>query len=257
MKYIFFDIDGTLVAGGYANQYIPDSTKLAIRKLSEAGHFLAISTGRSEAMAIDYMHELGFHNMVCDGGNGVVIEDKLLDITPLDKTSVVNIIRECQQKGFPWGIQVNNSKVRQVPDNRFYEATHDVYMDCEVISGLDPENYDVIYKAYVACTPGQEKELRSMDNMPFCRSKPEYIFVEPADKSVGIKTIMDHFHAPYCDVVVFGDGMNDLSMFRPDWTSVAMGNAIQELKDKADLVTTDIEDDGIWNACIKLGLFKE
>lgn len=255
MKYLFFDIDGTLVAGGYENQHIPESARKALDRLGEAGHFLAIATGRSEAMARDYMYSLGFDNMVCDGGYGVVIEDKLLGITPLDKDAIVELVRECQQKGFPWGLQVDNSKLRQVPDNRFYEATHDVYMGCEVVLGLDPENYDVIYKAYVACAPGEEKLLRSMDGLPYCRSKPEYIFVEPSDKSVGIKAVMDHFHAPYSDVIVFGDGMNDISMFCPEWTCVAMGNAIPELKEKADLVTTDIEDDGIWNACVSLGLF--
>ena len=34
-----------------------------------------------------------------------------------------------------------------------------------------------------------------------------------------------------------------------------MGNAIGELKERADLVTTDADDDGIWNACVRLGLF--
>jgi len=43
-------------------------------------------------------------------------------------------------------------------------------------------------------------------------------------------------------------------MFVDDWTKVAMGNAIPELKAKADLVTTDVDDDGIYNACISLGL---
>ena len=35
---IFFDIDGTLVAGGYAkDNYVPESAKLAIKKLEENG----------------------------------------------------------------------------------------------------------------------------------------------------------------------------------------------------------------------------
>ena len=66
--------------------------------------------------------------------------------------------------------------------------------------------------------------------------------------------MMGEFGAPLSDVVVFGDGTNDVSMFRPEWTSVAMGNAIPTLKAKADLVTTDVDHDGIWNACVKLGL---
>lgn len=68
-RYLFFDIDGTLIAGGfYGNNYIPESTREAIRKLMEAGHFLSLATGRSEAMSRAYMEECGIRNMVSDGG---------------------------------------------------------------------------------------------------------------------------------------------------------------------------------------------
>ncbi|MBQ5753927.1 MAG: HAD hydrolase family protein, partial [Alistipes sp.] len=45
--------------------------------------------------------------------------------------------------------------------------------------------------------------------------------------------------------------------FVDDWTKVAMGNAIPELKARADYITTDVDKDGIYNACIALGLFEE
>ena len=67
-RYLFFDIDGTLLAGGYENSYIPLSTKEALCRLRDQGHFLAIATGRSHAMAKETMHALGFENMVSDGG---------------------------------------------------------------------------------------------------------------------------------------------------------------------------------------------
>ena len=54
---------------------------------------------------------------------------------------------------------------------------------------------------------------------------------------------------------MFGDSENDLSMFVDGWTKVAMGNAIDELKARADYVTNDVENDGIYNACKALGLF--
>ena len=46
-------------------------------------------------------------------------------------------------------------------------------------------------------------------------------------------------------------------MFIKDWTSVAMGNAVPELKERADFVTKDAADDGIYYACRKLGLLKQ
>ena len=36
-----------------------------------------------------------------------------------------------------------------------------------------------------------------------------------------------------------------------------MGNAVPELKAKADIITDDVDKDGIFNACLKLGLFDQ
>ena len=96
--------------------------------------------------------------------------------------------------------------------------------------------------------------MTAIRDLPHYRFFKEYVFVEPMAKAVGIRRVMDHFGADYADAIVFGDSENDLSMFVDDWTKVAMGNAIPELKAKADLVTTDVEADGIYNACVSLGL---
>ena len=255
-RYIFFDIDGTLAAGGYGNTYIPESTLLALKKLREARHFLAIATGRSQAMAADYMRELGFENMVSDGGYGVTINGELLGIKPLPKDKVVKLIEECKQKGLPWGLQVDNSVTRFAPDSRFEDFTHDIYMSTRVVEGLDPSDYDNIYKAYIACYTPTEQSIEMLKELPWARFHKEYLFVEPLDKAFGIRQIVDHFGADYSQVVVFGDAMNDLSMFVDDWTKVAMGNAIPELKACADYITTDVDKDGIYNACEALGLFE-
>lgn len=42
-KYFFFDIDGTLLRYNQGNVFFPESTKLAIQKLHEQGHFIAIA----------------------------------------------------------------------------------------------------------------------------------------------------------------------------------------------------------------------
>lgn len=254
-KYLFFDIDGTLAAGGYGDTYIPKSTELALTKLREAGHFLCVATGRSRAMAVDYMRQLGFENMVSDGGYGVTINNKLIGIQPIDRSKVIHLIDECLQKNIPWGLQVENSDTRFVPDNRFEEFTHDIYMKSKIIDGLRPENFSKIYKAYIACYYPTELSLKSLAGLPWCRFHKEYFFVEPSDKAFGIKKVMDYFEADYADAIVFGDAMNDLSMFTDNWYKVAMGNAIDELKAKADLVTTNVDDDGIYKACETLRLF--
>ena len=255
-RYLFFDIDGTLAAGGYGETFIPTTTRMALDRVRKGGHFVAISTGRSQAMAVDMMHDMGFENMVSDGGYGVTIDGELLGITPLPRDKMIALVRECQEKGFPWGIQVENSVTRFVPDERFTDFTHDVYMSTRVVPGLDPEDYPEIYKAYVACFAPDEQKLEMLKELPWCRFHKEYIFVEPADKAYGIRRIMDHLGADYSDVIVFGDAMNDVSMFVDGWYKVAMGNACDEVKALADMVTEDVITDGIWNACEALGLFE-
>ena len=168
---------------------------------------------------------------------------------------MIALIRECQAKGWSWGIQVENSDTRLVPDERFFQATKDGYLKNKIVPGLDPEQFENIYKAYVVCWEGEEHQLETLGKLPWCRYMPEYFFVEPLEKAKGIRRMMDHFGADYRDVIVFGDGDNDLSMFTDEWTKVAMGNATPQLKERADLVTTDVEHDGIWNACLQLGLF--
>ena len=51
-----------------------------------------------------------------------------------------------------------------------------------------------------------------------------------------------------------GDSWNDAEMFDVVGTPVAMGNADPALKERAGNVTTDVLDDGVWNAFVELGL---
>ena len=92
----------------------------------------------------------------------------------------------------------------------------------------------------------EEAPLSSLSFVPTARFSPYVLFVEPVDKGNGVKRVMDVYGADYADAVVFGDGSNDISMFLPEWTCVAMGNAIDELKARADFVTTDADKDAVF-----------
>lgn len=118
-------------------------------------------------------------------------------------------------------------------------------MKTEVIEGLDPRDYDQIYKVYIACFKGEEEKLESLKKLPWCRFHKEYLFVEPGDKSKGIKRMVEYLDGDIKDVVVFGDEKNDLSMFISEWTSIAMGNATEEIKNLATEITLDNDHDGI------------
>lgn len=50
------------------------------------------------------------------------------------------------------------------------------------------------------------------------------------------------------DTIAFGDAMSDKEMLMFCHIGVAMGNSKPELKEIADYVTTDVNDDGLWKA---------
>ena len=258
MKYFFFDIDGTLVVhtmgtAGKFGSYVPESTVEALRLLREKGHFTAIATGRSRAMAQQYFDELGFTSMVHDGGNGLTVEGRFLGIEPLPKDLCVELSHECEEKGFAWAVQPDDGMMRIAPDERFGEVAKDSYMDTRVVPSITVEGCEKIFKMYIACTEEEEKELPAFSKLPHIRYHKSYTFIEPTDKSRGIRRMVEMLGGDVSDIVVFGDGGNDLSMFCDEWTGIAMGNAVPELKAKADYVTDACDKDGIFNACRHFG----
>lgn len=110
-----------------------------------------------------------------------------------------------------------------------------------------------IYKIFISCDCETQNEIRSLELLPTVRYTPNCLFIEPDDKYPGIVKMMEHFNAPIEEVVVFGDGMNDIKMFRKERTSIAMGNAKEALKEKATFVTKDSDKQGIEYACKYFG----
>lgn len=58
----------------------------------------------------------------------------------------------------------------------------------------------------------------------------------PVDKGTSIRKLADHFRIDKEDIIIFGDGENDRAMTDVAGISVAMGNAISLMKQKADRV---------------------
>lgn len=74
------------------------------------------------------------------------------------------------------------------------------------------------------------------------------------DKGDGIAYLLNHFHIDKANAYAFGDGYNDQAMFREVGHAIAMGNAVEELKQKATYITDSIDCDGIMKALIHEGI---
>ena len=249
-KFIFFDIDGTLTDKAQGGVVLP-STKLAIQKLRENGHFVALATGRAHFYAKPFKDEHGFENMVSDGGNGLTVDNELVGIEPLERAKALKVIDECIAKGIAFSVGLGDRPASYVLENA--EVVDKLGIRKEIIRVANFHDIEHIYKIFIDATSEQERELASIHEIGYISHPDLGVIVEPLDKFKGIRKMVELQNGSLDDVVVFGDAANDLSMMEQAAMSIAMGNAIDEVKKVATFVTKDNDDDGIYYACEKFG----
>ncbi len=251
MKFIFFDIDGTLVYNNHGKEIIPESTIRTIEKLKEKGHIVAVATGRSLATVLPVTAKLGIHHIVSDGGNGLVIADEIKHINPLDKEFVDVLTQELIAKKIPFAYMSDPIK-RKIKASPLMLAYQNIY-SFEDFTIEVSEDYDYLnekaYKIFVNIKSGEEECVQTINLKEVMRYHDDCLAIEPEDKYKGMKELVKYFQGDEKDIVFFGDGYNDRSVVLQAPLSIAMGNAVDALKDISSFVTKDILDDGIEYAC--------
>ena len=80
------------------------------------------------------------------------------------------------------------------------------------------------------------------------------IMVRGYDKGTAMQKVLDATGTDRRDTIAFGDGPNDKVMLEFAQTGVAMGNASDDLKRTADLVTDRVDRDGLYKGFRMTGL---
>ena len=101
----------------------------------------------------------------------------------------------------------------------------------------------------------KEELISSLDSSLYIvNSLPNFIEIENGgvNKSTGLRILAEHLKISREQIIAFGDNFNDLEMLEYAGIGVAMGNAPEEVKVKADFVTASNEDDGIAKALTRI-----
>ncbi len=77
------------------------------------------------------------------------------------------------------------------------------------------------------------------------------IMNKEVSKGNAVAKLAEIYNINPTEIITLGDNENDLSMIEYAGLGIAMGNAVQLLKDRADYVTTDYMDDGVAQAIEK------
>lgn len=96
------------------------------------------------------------------------------------------------------------------------------------------------------------------DHFEVFRTTPRQIEMGPKGYTKGdtLVRLMKNFGWSKDEVFVFGDGGNDISMFKQTNYSFAMGQALESVKNEAKYITLSNDEDGIYEALMKFNVIK-
>lgn len=268
VKYIFIDIDGTLLSHTTG---IPKSALEAIDLARRRGHKVFINTGRVKSAVDGYLQFYPFDGYVFAAGGHVMIHDETLyeNIIPQDEIKRVIKVFEDKQVGY----------VLEGPEYSYYNQQAIDYfrirlkgrkkLPPQVTRHLDQENTVLPMEDYYANPDSINKfsvfteenhllyeiEQALLDNYEhIIYTTASEIITKGINKFFGVQKVLDYYGADVKDSIALGDSMNDYPMIKNCGIGIAMGNAVDELKAVADYTTFDCEDNGLYHAFKKFGL---
>lgn len=250
IKIVFFDVDGTLY--DHFNYGIADSSLEAIRQLKANGVKVCLATGRPIEMLEQIeavIDDIEFDYVVTSNGQAVYQKGELIYKNHLNKDDVLSIVNIAQK---------HNLSVSLVGDdfNVINNLNDLAILSCNAVGFPCPDVVDLneyIHKPidHLVCYEMTEEMKRFEGQLKntIMTSWSNRVFDFVPDNGVkvnGIKKVLEHLNLKPEEAMAFGDGNNDIEMIEYVGVGVAMGNAVDTLKEVADEVTDTIHNDGIY-----------
>lgn len=265
-RYAFFlDIDGTLCAEGK----IPEINVSTIKQVREKGHKVLINTGRSYGYIPQSLLDcIEFDGIVSGIGASVIIGGKYIVKKEFSYDEIKNIfaffngkgkwlVFEGEEKVLFYHEDYENVKDKKEFGNEFFvnEAPNFYYLssmeEWEKIFGRTPIT-KISVDNYI---PNQEEEsVLSMHYSIISHPNESYteIAVKGCDKGTGMMKACQYLGVDTDHCVAMGDSANDIGMLKRAGISVAMGNAIESVKDIADIISVPCLNGGVAYAMDKI-----
>ncbi|MCR5423439.1 MAG: Cof-type HAD-IIB family hydrolase [Bacteroidales bacterium] len=261
IKAAFFDIDGTLLS--FKTHIVSTGTVAAFQALQRLGVRTFISSGRPTRLIPSFPFRFdGYITM--NGGycylpsaDGSVAGRKVLLSNPIPQHLSDRWLRYADDNGVVT-FAFTDDKLYL---NRMDEATAALQrqLDFEMppVKPAGEMMGMTVYQFIVMQPPADDAKVLAM--LPQCRMPrwhPAFsdLIADGNSKAAGMQAIIDHFGIRQEETIAFGDGENDIEMLDFAGVGVAMGNANDNVKAHADMVTTSVDDEGIQRALLRLGI---
>lgn len=258
IKIIFFDIDDTL--RNSKTGLVPSTIPTIFKQLREKGILTGIATGRGifgvvpeiKALKPDFFVTL----------NGAYIEDKKGNViysNKIAKDKVEEYITWTKEVGIDYGLVGSHAAKLSRRTEMISQAIDPIYPNLEV----DPNFYqkEDIYQMWTFEDQGDDLRLPDAlaSTLRMVRWHEHSSDVVPisGSKAAGVAKVVDQLGLKPENVMVFGDGLNDIELFDYAGISVAMGVSHDKIKEKADYITKTLEEEGIFDALEGFGMVEK
>ena len=258
-RIISFDLDKTLL--DHKTMQFPESALRALQRLREKGHVIVLGTGRDmdSYYSRQYLEVLRPDARIDQNGAKVIADGQLLYEHRIDKGLLRRMMDYAEAHEVGLGITIGdddyyvNPQIVEQAEIRRWGHCGRQFKDPEKLMELGVRTVAFI---------GSDEQAKEMEaSFPevtlrmFSINYGADVIEKGFSKAEGLKRLCGHYGIPMEHTVAFGDSLNDTEIIEAAALGIAMGNGKDELKAVADYVTTDIDQDGIWNACVHFGLF--
>lgn len=249
-KIVYIDCDGTLKND---KGEISARTKRAIKEFTKAGNYIVLCTGQPRYFAEKISNEIGCESFFISS-NGAEIYDNIkkciVKIISIDKSDVleiykyakinnIRIVAVSEDKEFVTK-QIKNKNQYMIPESNiedFFEKNK-----IKQIMFVSDDNQKIInakielYKNNSIAILNQSTK----ENQPWVA-----VGNSKVSKGKAIRELTEYLGEKIENTIAIGNGHNDISMFETAGISVAMENAIDDIKNKVDIITASNNEDGV------------
>ena len=274
-KLIAIDMDGTLIG----EDRISSADKAAILEAKEAGHVVAIVSGRSDESVLELLKEEGLGDLPISGSNGAItiVDGVEINRVSMPKSLVEELFDYLDGHSYPFLIYTSTGVYSK---HDFLERVKDEFATSPGAKGSPFESYEFmaeysvnhgvitfenlsevlqvgtdVFKIFVFLPNPQKKEICStfvlkLDDVMLTSSYVDNISISARDghKGTGLIALSKHFDIPLEHTIAIGDNLNDLGMLEIAGLSIAMENAEPEVKEAVDVVSLSNLKSGVAHA---------
>ncbi|WP_075590654.1 Cof-type HAD-IIB family hydrolase [Labilibacter marinus] len=254
-KMLVLDLDDTLLTDDYK---ISERNKARLMEAQEKGIYVVLASGRPTQAMQQYAEELKLakYGSYIISYNGAIITDIKNNMVIFEQTLTQEEIHELHDYS-----KDNQLHILTYKDNQIVSDTESEFIDVEKkLTGL-PINKVNCFKSEmnqsaVKCIllddpirlKNFEPKLKeAKQHLSVAISKPYFLEVMPKgiDKAASIQRLASKLNIKQEEVIAVGNAGNDLTMVEYAGLGVWVDNVTPELRDRADIIVSSNNEDGV------------